>query len=49
LGATVEGQRCVSSSEKKDEKVLRFLIFEDNHYGYGYLVDYMEGKKPTDF
>jgi len=47
LGAIVEGQRCVDSLEKKDEKMFGFWSLEDHPYGY--LVDYLEGKKPTDF
>jgi len=46
LGATFEGQGCVGVLEK-DEKFLGFRSLEDDPYGY--LVDYLEGKEPTNF
>jgi len=46
LGASFEGQRCVSSLEKEDE-VSGFWCLEDDPIDY--LVVYLEGKEPKDF
>jgi len=47
LGATFEGQRCVSGLEMKDEKVFGLWCLEDDFFGY--LLDYLEEKKSKDF
>jgi len=47
LGASFEGQRCVSSLEKEDEEVFGFWCLEDDSIGY--LVVYLEEKEPKDF
>jgi len=41
MGATFEVKDAL---ETKDQKVLGFRNLE-----YGYFVDYLEGKEPTDF